>query len=72
MALSADESRRVGELAHELNNHLTAIRLTVEICERKLDDRERVERGLREMRELADQATRVAGELRALGGPHAT
>ena len=71
MSLDDDERRRVGMLAHELNNHLTAIRLTAELCESKLDDRERVERGLRQIRELGDQATRVTDELLKLGRPPA-
>jgi signal transduction histidine kinase len=66
MALTDDERRRVGALAHELNNHLTATRLTVELCERKLDDRARIERGLRQIRELAEHASRVADELLGL------
>lgn len=71
MAVDADPLRRVGALAHELNNHLTAIRLTTELCESKLDDRERVERGLREIRGLAEQATRCVHELLRLGRPGA-
>ena len=67
MAVDGDALRRVGALAHELNNHLTAIRLTTELCEAKIDDRARVERGLREIRQLAEQATRCADELLRLG-----
>jgi signal transduction histidine kinase len=66
MSLTEAERNRVGALAHELNNHLTAARLTAEICERKLDDRARVERGLRQIRELTENARRVADELLAL------
>jgi signal transduction histidine kinase len=69
MSLEDDERHRVGALAHELNNHLTAIRLTAELCESKLDDRERVERGLRQIRELGDQATLVTDQLLKLGRP---
>jgi signal transduction histidine kinase len=71
MALDPQEAQRVGVLAHQLNNHLTAIRLTTEICEQKLDDRERVERGLRQIRELAQQAAAVADELLRLSRPPA-
>jgi signal transduction histidine kinase len=62
-----DAPERVRELAHELNNHLTAIRLTTELCERKIDDTERVERGLREIRGLVDQARTCVDELLRLG-----
>jgi signal transduction histidine kinase len=72
MMLESDERGRVGALAHELNNHLTAIRLTAELCETKLDDRERVERGLRQIRELAEQSTRVADDLLRLSRPSAS
>jgi signal transduction histidine kinase len=71
MTLEGDERARIGALAHELNNHLTAIRLTAELCESKLDDRERVERGLQQIRELAQQSTRVTDELLRLGRPSA-
>ena len=66
MALTDDERRRVGALAHALNNHLTATRLPAELCERKLDDRARIERGFRQIRELTAHATRVADELLAV------
>jgi signal transduction histidine kinase len=66
MDLTDDDRRRVGALAHELNNHLTAARLTAELCERKVDDRARVERGFRQIRELTEHAIRVADELLAL------
>jgi hypothetical protein len=65
--LESDARARIGSLAHELNNHLTAIRLTAEICESKLDDRERVERGLAQIRQLAKQSTSVTDELSRLG-----
>jgi hypothetical protein len=67
MAVGDDTLRRIGALAHELNNHLTAMRLTTELCEAKIEDRERVERGLRQIRELAEHATRCADELLKLG-----
>ena len=69
MTLDGHERARIGAIAHELNNHLTAIRLTAELCESKLDDRDRVERGLGQIRELAREAARVTDDLLQLGGP---
>ena len=69
MALEAEDRQRVAALAHELNNQLTAIRLTAELCEAKLDDRDRIERGLRQIRELGEQATELTEDLLRLGRP---
>ncbi len=66
---SADRLEGTAALVHELNNHLTAIRLNVELLETKLDDATRVEAGLAQIHRLAEQAARVGDELARLHRP---